>query len=672
MRFFKKTEEDEAPEPVLEELKEKLQRAGLPEQAGQLAAKELEMLARMNPSTAEFTISLTYLEYLTSLPWNKKTEDLLDIDRAEQVLNEHHYGLEQIKDRVLEHLAVRKLRRDRKPRVLVVDDEEVARKNLAHILTRENYTVVTAADGEEALRKLDETGFEVVLTDIRMGAVDGMELLSRIRACSPNTDVIMLTGYALIDTAVEAMRKGAFHYIPKPFKIEEVLSAVRQALDRQTCRQDSTGAVLCFAGPPGTGKTSLGRAIAQALGRQSARISVGGIKDEAEIRGHRRTYSGAMPGRIIEEVRRTGVSNPLIILDEMDKIGSDCKGDPSAALLEVLDPEQNRHYTDHYLDLPFDLSGIIFIVTANVADNISEALRDRMEVIPFSGYTEVEKVRIASRFLVPRQIRDNGLAAHPPVFTGGALSAIIREHTREAGIRNLNRALETICRKIARDFVQHEDHVADLVLDVPQIERYLGPRQYTYEVAEETDRIGVATGLVWTEVGGEIIFIEAVLMKGKHELTLTGSLGDVMRESAHTALSYIRSNAARLGLREDFFDGRDLHIHIPAGAIPKDGPSAGIAIAVALLSLLSRRAARREVALTGELTLSGRLLPVGGIREKLLAARRAGVTTVVLPQRNKSDIDCLAADITEGLEICFADNIFDIVGKVLCAPGAAD
>jgi len=668
MKFFKKSEEEDHHDPVIDELKTKIDQSGMPQQASQIALKELEMLARVSPSTSEFTISLNYIEYLASLPWNKKTEDILDIDRAEKILNEHHYGLENIKDRVLEYLAVKKLRMDRKPMVLVVDDEEVARRNLEHILSKENYTVVTAASGTEAFGKLAQAEFDVVLTDFRMEKVDGMEVLARIKMRSPDTEVIMITGYATIDTAVEAMKKGAFHYIPKPFKIDDVRTTVRQALDKRTYKQDTRGSVLCFSGPPGTGKTSLGRSIALALGRKFARISVGGIKDEAEIRGHRRTYAGAMPGRIIEEIRRTGSSNPLIILDELDKIGGDFKGDPSAALLEVLDPEQNHNYTDHYVDLPFDLSDIIFIITANVADNIIDALRDRMEVIHFSGYTEAEKIQIASRFLVPRQVMENGLSGNPPAFTGDALYKIVQEYTREAGIRNLNREIAAICRKIARDFVQHEDHVADLTIDAPMIEKSLGPRKYYFEVAEEADRIGVSTGLVWTEVGGDIIFIEAVVMKGKHELILTGSLGDVMRESAHTALSYIRSNAQKFGIREDFFDDHDIHVHIPAGAIPKDGPSAGITIAVALLSLLTNRPALREVALTGELTLSGRVLPVGGIREKILAAKRAGVRTVILPHRNHNDIDGLAADIIEGLEVCFADNIEDIVERVLCKP----
>jgi ATP-dependent Lon protease len=668
MKFFNKSDENQ-PDPIVEELREKISHSSMPEQAEQIALKELDMLSRMSPSTSEFTISLTYIEYLVSLPWNKKTEDILDIDRAENILNEHHYGLENIKDRVLEYLAVKKLKRDRKPTLLVVDDEEVARRNLEHILSKENYTVMTAANGIEAIKKIEMIDFDVVLTDFRMEKVDGMEVLQRIKTRSPHTEVIMITGYATVDTAVEAMKKGAFHYIPKPFQLEDVRATVRQALDKRSFKQDTKGSVLCFSGPPGTGKTSLGRSIALALDRKFARISIGGIKDEAEIRGHRRTYAGAMPGRIIEEIRRTGSSNPLIILDELDKMGTDFKGDPSAALLEVLDPEQNQYFTDHYIDVPFDLSDVIFIITANVADNIIDALRDRMEVIHFTGYTEAEKVQISSRFLVPRQVMECGLSANPPQFTPDALYRIVQEYTREAGIRNLTREIAAICRKIARDFVQHEDHVKTLTVDNEMIGRFLGPRKYYFEVAEESDRTGVSTGLVWTEAGGEIIFIEAAMMKGKQELILTGSLGDVMRESARTALSYIRSNSAAFGINENFFAGHDIHVHIPAGAIPKDGPSAGVTIAVALLSLLTGRPARRDVALSGELTLSGRILPVGGIKDKILAAKRAGVRKVVLPKKNKSEMDSLSGDIREGLEIFFVEKIEDVVDIVLTKQG---
>jgi ATP-dependent Lon protease len=389
------------------------------------------------------------------------------------------------------------------------------------------------------------------------------------------------------------------------------------------------------------------------------------MKDEAEIRGHRRTYAGAMPGRIIEEIRRADFSNPVLMLDEVDKIGQDFKGDPASALLEVLDPEQNHSFIDHYLDVPFDLSNVMFIVTANISDNIQEPLRDRMEVIEFSGYTEDEKTKIALLHLVPKQIREQGLSDYPPEFTIDAISKVINEYTREAGTRNLERHISTICRKIATEFVHHKEAIRNIKVTPDLVERYLGPRKYYLEVADEKNRIGVATGLVWTEAGGDIIFVEAATMKGKRELILTGSLGNVMRESAQAALSYIRSNASFLNIQEDVFDNHDIHIHVPAGAIPKDGPSAGTTIAIALISLLKERPARRDVAISGELTLSGRILPVGGIKEKILAARRAGVKVVVLPLKNKVDVENLPEDVRSGLEILLMDKIEEVVDTVL-------
>lgn len=664
MKFFKKSEESQ-PDSILEELRKKIETAQMPAAARKIADKELEILNRIGPATSEYTIGLTYIEYLVSLPWNKKTEDNLDIERVEKILDEDHYGLHKIKERILEHLAVRKLKMTRKPRILVVDDEEVARKNLAHILSKENYTVSTAANGMEALKKLAQSEFDVILTDFKMEKIDGMEILERTKTRFPETEVIMITGYATIDTAVEAMKKGAFHYIAKPFKLDEVREIVAQALDKKSLRKESRGSVLCFAGPPGTGKTSLGRSIARALGRKFARISLGGIKDEAEIRGHRKTYAGAMPGRIIEEIRRTGSVNPIIILDEMDKIGYDVKGDPASALLEVLDPEQNSDFIDHYLDVSFDLSGVMFIITANIADNIIDVLRDRMEVIQFSGYTEEEKVKIASQFLVPRQIKETGLSDYPPEFAEETIYKIIQEYTREAGIRNLEREIASVCRKIAKDLVQHDKHAGSIRVTPDLTEKFLGSRKYYFEVAEEKDMIGITTGLVWTEIGGDIISVEAVKMQGKQKLILTGSLGDVMRESAQAALSYVRSNAEIFGIPENFFEGHDIHIHVPAGAIPKDGPSAGAAIAMALLSLLTGRPAKRDVAISAELTLSGRLLPVGGIKEKILAARRAGLKTVILPSKNRGELENIPEDIQKDLKIIFEDKIEDVVDLVL-------
>lgn len=664
MNFFKKNE-DKQQAAVIEEFRQEITSSRMPPNVRQIAEKELDMLSKTSPSTAEYTIGLTYIDYLVGLPWNKRTSDNLDLERAERILNERHYGLREVKERILEHLAVKILVMNRKPRILVVDDEEIARKNLEHILSKEEYTVDIAADGADAIKKLDASDFDIVLTDLKMEKISGIDVLEKAKAKYPDTQVIMITAYASVDTAIEAIKRGAFHYIAKPFKLEEVRTTVKQALDKKLSTVSAKGSILCFAGPPGTGKTSLGKSIAEALGRKFARMALGGMKDEAEIRGHRRTYAGAMPGRIIEEIRRADSSNPVIMLDEVDKIGQDFKGDPESALLEVLDPEQNRTFIDHYLDVPFDLSNVMFIVTANIADNIQGPLRDRMEIIEFSGYTEDDKVNIALSHLVPKQIREQGLYDNPPEFAVEAIFRIVQEYTREAGTRNLERLIATICRKIATEFVHHKEAVRKIKVTPDLVERYLGPRKYYFEVAGEKNTVGVATGLVWTEAGGDIIFVEAARMKGNRELILTGSLGTVMRESAQAALSYIRSNTALFNISEDFFENHDIHIHVPAGAIPKDGPSAGATIAVSLISLLSGRPARRDAAITGELTLSGRILPVGGINEKLLAAKRAGVKTTILPLKNKVDVENLPEDAKKGLEILFVDNVEDVVDKVL-------
>lgn len=665
MSIFKKSE-DKQQAATIDEFRKKIDSAQLPSGVKQIAERELEMMCNMSPATAEYTIGLTYVDYLASLPWNKKTADTLDLTRAETILNERHYGLSEVKRRIIEHLAVKILVMNKKPQILVIDDEAIARDNIEHILTKENYNVVTAVNGVEAIEKLKTTVFDVVLTDLRMEKVDGISVLEKTKSKYPDTQVIMITAYAAVDSAIEAIKKGAFHYIAKPFRLEEVRTTVKQALEKKLSTVSAKGSVLCFAGPPGTGKTSLGRSIADALGRKFSRISLGGMKDEAEIRGHRRTYAGAMPGRIMEEIRRAESSNPVIMLDEADKIGGqDFKGDPESALLEVLDPEQNHTFLDHYLDVPFDLSNVMFIVTANVADNIQGPLRDRMEVIEFSGYTEDEKVNIALLHIVPKLLREHGLSDYPPEFAVEAVSKIINEYTREAGTRNLERQIATICRKIATEFVHNKDAVR-LIKVVPElVERYLGPRKYYLEVADENDRVGVVTGLVVTEAGGDIIFVEAARMKGKRELILTGSLGNVMRESAQAALSYIRSHASYFDIHEDVFEDHDIHIHVPGGAIPKDGPSAGTTIAIALISLLKRRPARRNIAISGELTLSGRILPVGGIKEKILAARRAGVKIIVLPLRNSVDVENLSRDVKDSVEIVLIDRIEEIVDKVL-------
>jgi ATP-dependent Lon protease len=672
MGIFKKSDEKIQSEAV-EELRQKINAAKMPPKVQLVANNEFEMLSKISPAVAEYTIGLAYIDYLTRLPWNKKTEDNLDLARAQKILDERHYGLTGIKERILEHLAVKILVANKNPRILIVDDESIVVRNLEHMLKKEGYSIATAGSGEEAFQRLEDFDFDVVITDLKMPKISGTDVLEKAKHKYPDTQVIMITGFASVDTAVDAIKKGAFHYIAKPFKLEDVRSVVKKALEKKFSTRSTKGSVLCFAGPPGTGKTSLGRAIADALGRKFARISLGGVKDEAEIRGHRRTYAGAMPGRILDEINRVESSNPVIMLDELDKVGQDFKGDPASALLEVLDPEQNLNFIDHYVDVPFDLSSVMFIVTANVADNIQAALRDRMEIIEFSGYTEDEKANIAMRYIVPKQIHEKGLSEFPPEFSSGAVLKIIQEYTHEAGIRNLERQIAAMCRKIAAEHVQKSARASsfpkegeEVLRITPElVEKYLGSKKYYFEVADEKNRVGVTTGLVWTETGGAIIFVEAAKMKGKGELILTGSLGTVMRESAQAALSYIRSNAVSFNIDENFFELQDIHVHVPAGAIPKDGPSAGATIVISLISLLTGRPAKRDVAVSGELTLSGRILPVGGIKEKLLAARRAGVSTVILPSRNNVNIEGLPADVKKGLEIHLVDRVEDIVDMVL-------
>ena len=514
----------------IEEYRTKIHERGLPEVAVKEAERELDRLAKMHPSSAEYTVSSTYLDWLTELPWNTSTEDNMDIKKARKVLDDDHYGLEKPKRRIIEYLAVRKL---------------------------------------------------------------------------------------------------------KP---------------------DSKGPILCFAGPPGTGKTSLGASIARALGRKFHRISLGGVRDEAEIRGHRRTYVGALPGRIIQGLRRVGSNNPIFMLDEIDKVGSDFRGDPSSALLEVLDPEQNFSFSDHYLDVPFDLSKVMFICTANVLDTIPSALRDRMEVIQLVGYTEDEKINIAQRYLVPRQRKENGLKANQITFAVGAIRNIISGYTREAGLRNLEREIGTVCRGVATKVA--EDSIKKASIKASDLAEYLGPVKFTSEVKARMSTPGVAMGLAWTPVGGDLLFIEATAMKGKKGLTLTGQLGDVMKESATAALSFIRSRAKELKIEEDFFDNHDIHIHVPAGAIPKDGPSAGVTMLTALVSLLTNRKIRKNLAMTGEITLRGQVLPVGGIKEKVLAAHRAGIKTIIMCKENERDL----VDISEKVK---NDITFHFVGKMM-------
>jgi len=524
----------------LEALRRKIDRNHMPEEVFETAQREFKRLETINPSSPEYTVSRTYLEYLCEMPWRESSRDNLDLDHAEKVLDEDHHDLKDVKERILEYLAVRSL------------------------------------------------------------------------------------------------------------------------------KSDTRGPILCFVGPPGVGKTSLGRSLARAMGRKFIRLSLGGLKDEAEIRGHRRTYIGALPGRIIQEIRRAGVNNPVFMLDEIDKIGQDFRGDPASALLEVLDPEQNNSFNDHYLDVPFDLSRVMFITTANVMDPVPSPLRDRMEVIPLAGYSYEEKLQIAIDYLIPKQKEENGLAGQPLDFSREALLQIIKEYTREAGVRGMERSIAAICRKVARSLAQKGIAIARI--DPPQVRQLLGARRYFEDVASEEDRVGVVTGLAWTEHGGDIIFVEAAMMKGEKGFTLTGNLGDVMQESAQTALSYVREHAVEFGIEEGFFKSCDLHIHVPAGAIPKDGPSAGVTMAAALISLLTGRAARRDVAMTGELTLSGRILPIGGVKEKLLAARRAGVRTVLFPTRNAEQLAELEPADSEGVRIVLISCMTDVARETLC-PG---
>jgi len=666
MGFFRKMTEEEQPKPAQElvELRAAVQKAELPEAVAAVAAKELERLDKTDASVAEYTIGINYLDYLISLPWNRFTDDNLDLKRAERILESQHYGLPHVKERILEYLAVRTLCSVQTSQILVVDDEEIARTNLEYILRKEGHQVATAANGLEALEKIKAQEFDVVLTDLKMEKMDGIQLLESVKQIAPHTEIVMVTGYATVSSAVDALKKGAAHYLSKPIKLDELRATVREIIGKKRHVQMNRGPVLCFAGPPGTGKTSIGQAIAEALERKFVRLSLAGLRDEAELRGHRRTYVGAMPGRIINELKRLEVKNPVFMLDEIDKIGQDFRGDPASVLLEILDPQQNANFVDHYVDVPFDLSGVMFITTANVVETLPAPLLDRLEVIYFPGYTEQEKIQISQHFLVPRQLREHALAHLGIEFTDNAVAKIIGGYTREAGLRNLEREIAMVCRKLARICVQSKGTCA-LSVDEELVEKFLGPRKFTREVAEAGNQVGVTTGLVWTEFGGEIIFVEATRMRGHKQLMLTGSLGTVLQESAQTALSYIRSHAEGFGLDPDFFTDSDIHIHLPSGAIPKEGPSAGATIALALLSLLTGRPARRDVALTGELTLSGRILPVSGIREKVLAAQRAGVKMVVFPKKNEVDIVNLEDQVKAGMEIVLADAIEPLVDLVL-------
>ncbi|MDR3640318.1 MAG: response regulator [Humidesulfovibrio sp.] len=672
MIFFRKTEEEEAPGAAkgLDELRGQVRGAALPDHVAAVVAKELERLDKTDPAVAEYAIGLNYIDWLSGLPWAKDTEDCLDFPKVERVLSGRHFGLDHVKERLLEYLAGRTLAASAPPHVLVVDDEEIARTNLEHVLKKEGYAVRTASNGLEALELVRAWSFDLIVTDLKMDKMDGMTLLAEAGQLSPGTQIIIVTGYATVNSAVQAMRTGAAHYLTKPISLDDLRASVREALGHRKALAPARGPVLCFTGPPGTGKTSIGMAIAEALGRKFHRMSMAGMRDEAELRGHRRTYVGAMPGKIIQAIRRLGVNNPVIMLDEIDKVGQDFRGDPGAVFLEVLDPEQNRQFMDLYVDVPFDLSQVMFIATANDLSRLDAPLQDRLEVVRFPGYTEAEKEQIALRHMVPRQCVEHGLTHPYPTFTPEAVRGLIRDYTREAGVRNLDREIGSVCRKLARmalkdgiDPKQGGGYPA--TVDAALVTSLLGPRRFTHESARPAPRPGVVNGLVWSDTGGEIVLVEAAKMRGTGQLLLTGSLGAVLKESAQTALSYIRGNAETFGLAPDFFAAQDLHIHIPAGAIPKDGPSAGVTILMALLSLLTGRPARPGVALTGEMSLGGTLLPVAGIREKVLAAQRGGVHTVALPAGNRPEADTLEPDIRAAIKIVLADEAAELVDVVL-------
>jgi len=524
-----------------EEFKTKITEAKMPPDVEKVALKQYERLKVMQPSSAEYTVTRTYLEWLVEMPWSVSTEDKIDIPEARSILNADHYDLEKVKKRILEYLAVRKLKADKK------------------------------------------------------------------------------------------------------------------------------GPILCLVGPPGVGKTSLGKSIAKSLGRKFVRISLGGVRDEAEIRGHRRTYVGSLPGRIIQGIKRSGTNNPVFVLDEIDKLGHDFRGDPSSALLEVLDPEQNNTFSDHYLEVAFDLSKVMFIATANILDPIPAALRDRLEILEIPGYTRNEKAMIARNFLIPKQIEEHGMSDAQIAIDESAIGEIIDSYTREAGVRNLEREVGSLCRGVAVKVAEGEAP-AKINITGATVPDYLGPQKYMNEVAERTSVAGVATGLAWTAVGGDILFIEATRMPGKSQLMLTGQLGDVMKESAQTATSFVRSRAKTFGIDENFLEKADIHVHIPAGAIPKDGPSAGVTMFVALTSMLTGIPVRADVAMTGEITLRGNVLPVGGIKEKLLAAHRAGIKRVIIPERNRKDIVDVPEEVQKDMEILYVSKMDELLPLVLTAP----
>jgi ATP-dependent Lon protease len=661
-----KKENEDSP---LAKLRKQITEANLPRHALDAANKELDKLATTDSAVAEYSVGLNYIELIGSLPWNVSTKGTLDMTRVQSILDSRHCGLGQVKQRILEFLAAKTLRGSVKQNILIVDDEDIARTNMSHVLRKDGYECKSAENGIAALKILANEDIDLIISDLKMDHMDGLELLNEVNVGYPEIPVIMVTGFATVNSAVQAMKSGAEHYLGKPVNLDELRKTVREVLAQKLTSEMSKGPILCFTGPPGTGKTSVGKAIAEALQLEFIRVSLAGLRDEAELRGHRRTYVGAMPGRIIMELKRAGVNNPVFMLDEIDKIGQDFRGDPASVMLEVLDPEQNVKFMDHYLDIPFNLSRIMFIATANDVSKLPGPLLDRMELIEFTGYTEKEKCRIARDFIIPRQLKAAGLNTIGIDFTEEAVSRVIGDYTRESGLRNLEREIANVCRKLALLYLDSRKTAIETKIEGSTIATLLGPRKFIRNSAESEPRIGITTGLVWSGVGGEIISVETASMKGSGNLLLTGSLGEVLQESAQAALSLIRSRSVEYGIREFFFKDMDIHIHFPAGSIAKDGPSAGITIFAALLSLLTKRPARRDVAMTGEMTLSGLILPISGIREKLLAAQRAGIKTVLLPHANKEEVEILPPDVLDNIEVVLVENADEVIPRVLLAAG---
>ncbi len=681
MSFWKRPGRPKTPEepvsmhsPETEELgplsvlRQKVVKTDLPEYVASQAESELRKLEKLDSVSADYNVGLNYVELLLALPWFNLSTDNLDIERAEAIFAQQHFGLDEIKNRILDFLAAKTLRSLAKPRMLIVDDETVALTNMSYFFEKQGMSVAVAQNGREALNIIsDQKSFDIILTDLKMDRMDGLELLDHLKTIAPDTSVIMITGYATVPSAVDAIHRGATHYLAKPVDLDELKTRVSDILQQGRRLDLAHGPVLCFTGPPGTGKTSIGRNIATVLGRNFVRISMGGLKDEAELRGHRRTYMGAMPGRIVSEIKRCQTMNPCIMLDEVDKIGQDFRGDPASVLLEVLDPEQNSGFIDHYLEIPLDLSKIVFITTANEPEMLPQPLLDRMEIIEFSGYSVNEKKKIARHHLIPEQLSENGLLDVDPQFEEGVLDTVITNYTQEAGVRGLNRELGKICRKMARVALQQRASGKSTAMTIARedIVTMLGPPRFRKEAAEGAATVGVVTAVVWTKYGGEIMFVETRMMPGSSQLILTGLMGDILQESARTALSYIRSNTEKFQIENTFFGKIDLHIHLPAGAVSKDGPSAGSAICLALISLLTGRLARKTVAITGELSLTGQILPVGGIREKLLAAARAGVTTLLIPEKNREDVEFLPEEIQRQVKTVSINQIDEAVDHVI-------